>query len=329
LSYWHFYYSGTEALTRFATDEWFGGVDLLLDTVQTMQEDTGMSKIPPYKFQRYTSESLDTLIMQGRGPPVKPNGMTRSLFRPSDDAVTMAYNIPGNAMICVELNHLQTMLSALPSDFQVKSRLGADKDSLLTKAKPIADNICNALTAEMKSKKFGVLPFEIDGYGASYYMDDANVPSLLALPILGYMSNENPVYQKTRDYVLSSENPYYFSGIAANGIGGPHIGFNYSWPMAIVTRAMTSDDVTEIKECLDMLLSSTAGTGFMHESFNVNNVYDYTRDWFAWANGLFGELILQVIVEHPELVIQDQYIAAAQAVVKTPVCISAQENTLL
>lgn len=233
-------------------------------------------------------------------------------------------------MICVELNHLQTLLNALPSDAQKRtSRRGADKDSLLTKAKPISDAICGALETEIRSSKSLVLPYEIDGYGGAYYMDDANVPSLLALPILGYVSNAHPVYQKTRDYVLSSQNPYYFSGTAANGIGGPHVGFNYSWPMAIVTRAMTSTSVDEIKECLDMLLSSTAGTGYMHESFNVNNVYDYTRDWFAWANGLFGELILQVIVEHPELVIQEQYISAAQSVVKTPVCIAAQESPLL
>ena len=44
-----------------------------------------------------------------------------------------------------------------------------------------------------------------------------------------------------------------------------------------------------------MLISTDAGTGFMHESFHVDNPEKYTRSWFAWVNGLFGELILKII----------------------------------
>lgn len=232
-------------------------------------------------------------------------------------------------MICVELNHLKTLLNKLPSS--------VDKDSVYSKTTSVAEGICSSLAEEVSKqqqehKSGGAkasLPYEIDGYGGEYFMDDANVPSLLSLPLLGYMSSSHPVYRKTRSFVLSSENPYFFSGTAAEGIGGPHVGFNYSWPMAIVTRAMTSSDVTEVKACLDMLLASNANTGFMHESFNVNNVKDYTRDWFAWANGLFGELVLQVILQHPQLLIKEESIALAQSVVKTPVSILAQQDTLL
>lgn len=76
-----------------------------------MQKDNGQSPNPPYLFARVTSEALDTLSVQTRGPPAKPQhragttsneevwGLTRSLFRPSDDAVTLPYNIPGSLLL--------------------------------------------------------------------------------------------------------------------------------------------------------------------------------------------------------------------------------------
>jgi meiotically up-regulated gene 157 (Mug157) protein len=226
-------------------------------------------------------------------------------------------------MICVELHHLQALLERLP--------VGATKDSLTSKTQSIADELCGALAKQVAASRLtqSTLPYEVDGFGAQYFMDDANVPSLLSLPLLGYLSSDHPVYEATRGFVLSEENPFFFRGTAAEGVGGPHVGFNYSWPMAIVTRAMTSSSVDEVKTCLDMLLASTAGTGFMHESFNVNNVADFTRTWFAWANGLFGELILQVILLHPELLIKEGSFELAQSAVQTPVSILAQQNTIL
>jgi hypothetical protein len=175
-----------------------------------------------------------------------------------------------------------------------------------------AANECEALAAEINAalQEYGiahhpvygkVLAYEVDGFGNRLFMDDANVPSLLALPYLGALSINDPVYQNTRRMVLSSTNPYFFKGKAAEGIGGPHVGLNYIWPMSIIMRALTSSDKTEIAKCLFWLKKTHAGTGFMHESFNKDDATDFTRKWFAWANTLFGELIIKTHKYYPGL----------------------------
>ena len=108
-------------------------------------------------------------------------------------------------------------------------------------------------------------------------------------------------YLNTRKYILSEENPFFYKGKAGEGIGGPHVGADYIWPISITMRGLTSNDDAEIKKCLDMLQKSHAGTGFMHESFHKDDAAKYTRSWFAWANTLFGELIWKVYREKPEL----------------------------
>jgi len=132
-------------------------------------------------------------------------------------------------------------------------------------------------------------------------MDDANIPSLVSLPYLGVCSINDAVYQRTRGFALSPANPYFFQGSAAEGIGGPHVGLNSIWPMSIIVRAMTSDDDWEILKCLRWLRDTTAGTGFMHESFSKDDASKFTRPWFAWANSLFGELILSLAENRPQL----------------------------
>ena len=126
-------------------------------------------------------------------------------------------------------------------------------------------------------------------------MDDANVPSLLAMAYLGDVDINDKIYQNTRAFVLSPGNPYRFEGRYGVGIGGPHIGTGYIWPMSVMMRAFTSTDDEEIKACIIQLMSTDAGTGFMHESYNADDPKDFTRKWFAWANTLFGELILKLI----------------------------------
>ena len=143
--------------------------------------------------------------------------------------------------------------------------------------------------------------YEIDGFGNAICMDDANVPSLLAMPYLGSCSATDPLYLATRRFVLSEANPYFFRGSAAEGIGGPHIGQDMIWPMAIIMRALTTDDEKEQRQCLAWLKTTHAGTGFMHESFNKNDPTNFTRAWFAWANTFFGELILKLDKTNPKL----------------------------
>ena len=155
-------------------------------------------------------------------------------------------------------------------------------------------------------KKYGIIDhpdfgkvyaFEVDGFGSRVLMDDANVPSLLALPYLGCVDMKDSIYQNTRKMILSDANPYFFKGKAGEGIGGPHVGFNYVWPMSIVMRANTTTDITEIRKCVQMLRDTDGNTGFMHETFHKDNASDFTRSWFAWANTLFGELIYKLVNE--------------------------------
>ena len=139
-----------------------------------------------------------------------------------------------------------------------------------------------------------IYAFEVDGFGGQQLMDDANVPSLLAMAYLDDVERTDPVYENTRRFVWSDDNPYFWRGAAGEGIGGPHIGFNYIWPMSLIMRATTSNDEKEIRYCIETLRDTDGGTGFMHESFHKDNPSDYTRSWFAWTNTLFGELIVKL-----------------------------------
>ena len=128
-------------------------------------------------------------------------------------------------------------------------------------------------------------------------MDDANVPSLLGMGYLGDVPMDDPVYQNTRRFVWSEDNPWFFRGKAGEGIGGPHIGYDMVWPMSIMMKCFTATDDDEIRWCMRTLLATDAGTGFIHESFNKDDANDYTRPWFAWQNTLFGELVLKLIAD--------------------------------
>ncbi len=143
--------------------------------------------------------------------------------------------------------------------------------------------------------------YEVDGFGNAVFMDDANVPSLLALPYLGCCAADDADYLRTRRLVLSETNPYFFRGKAAEGIGGPHVGLGMIWPLGIIVRALTSTSDQEIRTCLRWLRATHAGAGFMHEAFFKDDPTRFTRPWFAWANTLFGELLLRLRAERPRL----------------------------
>jgi meiotically up-regulated gene 157 (Mug157) protein len=316
VSYWHYRYSGNKALKKFANDAWLTAVASVLKTVNTMQIDDGQTENPPYLFQRLAESALDTLPLSGRGPPVKPFGLSKQLFRPSDDAVTHAYNLAGNMRACVELKHLSELLQVI------------GEEKLKSDSNKIGAEICGAIDEVLKiSEKLDTaIPYEIDGYGGTVFMDDANMPSLLSIPILGFMSNSHNIYKKTRDRVFSLNNPYFYKGVSGFGIGGPHEGRNFAWPMYLIVAAMTSNNDEEITELLNVLKTTTANTGLMHEAFNVHDASDFTRSWFAWANGLLGELILQLIVTKPKLLLKDDpdIIKYAQSLVNIPVSLQVQ-----
>ena len=265
-------------------DKWIEGMKAILSTLREQQRKEGHGS---YRFTRVTDRQLDTKCCNGMGNPVKPCGLIASSFRPSDDATTFEFLIPSNFFAVTSLRKAAEILDTV------------NQDTLMAgECRALADEVETALkeNAVVYHPKFGnIYAFEVDGFGNSYLMDDANVPSLLALAYLGDVAPDNPVYRNTRRFVLSDSNPYFFKGIAGEGIGGPHIGYDMIWPMSIMMRAFTSTDDNEIRDCIVMLMNTDAGTGFMHESFHKDNPENFTRAWFAWQNTLFGELILKLI----------------------------------
>lgn len=134
------------------------------------------------------------------------------------------------------------------------------------------------------------------------FQDDANLPSLLSIPHMGYKPASQHVYDNTRAFVLSPSNPYYAHGPVLNAMGGPHLGPGMAWPMGLIMQIMTSDDSVEIAGGIKQLMNSTSGLGMIHESVNSHNNKQWTRQWFAWANGLFGQAILDLAHRKPELI---------------------------
>ena len=263
---------------------WQEAVDKILRTFREQQRKDGPG---PYRFQRTTSRQYDTMSHDGYGNPVKPVGLIASAFRPSDDATVLLYLIPSNFFAVTSLRKAADILTRVNKDLQKANE-----------CKVLADEVEAALKkyAIYNHPKYGnIYAFEADGFGNQLFMDDANVPSLLAMAYLGDVDVNDPIYQNTRRYVWSNDNPYFFHGKAGEGIGGPHVGYDMVWPMSIMMKAFTSTDDEEIRQCIQMLIDTDAGTGFMHESFNKDNASKYTRHWFAWQNTLFGELILKLI----------------------------------
>ncbi len=267
-------------------EEWLQAIELVLQTFHEQQRKNGNG---PYKFQRKTERQLDTMNNDGWGNPVNPVGLIASAFRPSDDATTFQFLVPSNFFAVTSLRKAAKILATVN-----------EKPELAEKCRNLAQEVETALKkyAIFNHPKYGqIYAFEVDGFGNQYFMDDANVPSLLAMPYLGDMDANDPIYQNTRKYVWSKDNPYFFKGTAGEGIGGPHIGYDMIWPMSIMMKAFTSRDEKEIQTCIKMLMDTDAGTGFMHESFNKDNPEKFTRAWFAWQNTLFGELILKQVNE--------------------------------
>ncbi|MBO0930238.1 glycoside hydrolase family 125 protein [Fibrella aquatilis] len=270
--------------------EWQAAMQTVVKTFREQQRKMGKG---PYKFERRTTWATDGVPLGGYGYPAKPNGLICSMFRPSDDATIYPYLIPSNFFAVTSLRQMAELLTAM----KVNAPLAAE-------ARAMANEVDAALKqhATTTHPKFGkVYAYEVNGYGSYNLMDDANVPSLLALPYLGAMPATDPVYQNTRKMLLSDENPFFFKGKAGEGIGGPHVGVDMIWPLSIIIRGLTSTNDAEIKQCIQTLQKVNAGTGFMHEAFHKDDVSKFTRKWFAWANTIFGEFILKTFNERQGL----------------------------
>jgi meiotically up-regulated gene 157 (Mug157) protein len=220
--------------------------------------------------------------------------MIKTGFRPSDDAHKLPFNIPGNAYVVAALRESAVVLTALGE--------ATASGEAVTLAAQVEAGIQAHGVIHHPAANGTVYAYEVDGYGSYYFMDDANLPSLLALPVYGWTNVSDPVYQRTRALVLSQSNPWFFSGSAGAGVGGPHDGLFRVWPMSYISMAHTTANDTELASLLTTLVASTGCTGLMHESIDMNDAGSYTRSWFAWANSYFAGLILDIAETKPELI---------------------------
>ncbi len=283
----HGYWKATGGTQPFDA-RWGEAMRLVVATMRVQQRLNGLG---PYHFQRTAASPTETLGEKGFGNPVNPVGLIASGFRPSDDACLFPFLVPSNLFAVTSLRQLAEMANGILHD-----------SALANEANALAGEVETALRryAVANTPSGTIWAFEVDGFGSQVLMDDANVPSLLGLPYL--RSSPDPaLYARTRAFVWSGRNPWFFRGTAGEGIGGPHVGRDMIWPMSQTIYALTSTSDDEIRHALRMLQASTAGTGFMHESYNKNDPKNFTRAWFAWANTLFGELIATLAATKPEL----------------------------
>ena len=258
------------------------GLHTILDVWRTEQCHEEKS---PYSFVRKNCYFTDTLARNGKGALVKSGiGLTWSGFRPSDDACVYGYLIPSNMFATVVLGYMQTIALEV-----------LDDELLAAEAASLKEEIHNAIEslAIVKNEYYGrIYAYEMDGFGQYLLMDDANVPSLLAMDYLGYEASDREVVENTRRFILSSGNPYYYEGTCAKGIGSPHTRPDYIWHISLAIQGLTSRTREEKLAILQTMKNTDAGKGMMHEGFCVNDPSKYTREWFSWANAMFCELAL-------------------------------------
>ena len=280
------------ALTHDATplgEQFIRTVETVLDTFETEQRHSEKSD---YSFIRVGEYAQDTLPNGGKGDVIPYTGMIWSAFRPSDDRCVYNYFIPGNIFAVATLRKLsESDDSVLPADI---------KERCSTLARVIDDGIQKYGVVE--HPKFGkIYAYETDGKGNYVFMDDGNAPSLMSLPYLGYCTADNPIYKNTRKFILSKENPFYFEGNAASGIGSPHTPDGYVWHIGLLIQGLTADTVEEKRQILHTILSTHAGTYYMHEGFDKDDPTKFTRPWFAWANSLLALFVMENRKIIPEL----------------------------
>ncbi|KAK4443583.1 hypothetical protein QBC34DRAFT_310689 [Podospora aff. communis PSN243] len=293
----HDYHSATSDTSFFSSQKWITTIETILNTTTALlagsYTPSGHPARPVYTFQRTTSSSYETLPNTGIGSPVKAGtGMVRSAFRPSDDACTYQLFVPGNMMFSRYLG--------LCAGIMERVGRGETARRMREMARGIREGV--ERFGKVWHRRWGrIYAYEVDGFGGAGVMDDANIPSLLSAPLSGYLDRNDPIYQNTRRFVLSEDNPYYMFGAVINGTGGPHVGPGMAWPMSLIVRILTSDNDAEIVSSLKQILSSTNKLGLIHESVNSHDASIWTRQWFSWANGLFGQMILDLKDRKPHL----------------------------
>mgnify|MGYP000804800468 CR=1 FL=1 len=277
-----YHYWKTTGDTSIFDAEWIKAIQNILTTFRDQQRRDGRGS---YHFQRVTERALDTMTNDGWGNPVKPVGLIASSFRPSDDATTFQFLIPSNFFAVSSLRKAAEILT------EVNNR-----PELAKECTDLAGEVETALRkyATYNHPKYGTIyAFEVDGFGNHLLMDDANVPSLLAMSYLGYEPESQEVADNTRKLILSEANPFYYSGTKLSGIGSPHTPVRYVWHISKAIEGLTAPTKEEKHQMIHELMATDGGTGLMHEGVFVDDPTIYTREWFSWANAMFCELVMQ------------------------------------
>lgn len=339
------YWEHTHDLAFFARYNWIDAVAAAVEAAGAMRlgtyDEDGHVLPSAWTFTGWTNRGSETLTNDGLGNPVRTNGMVRSAFRPSDDACIFQLFVPANMMWAKYLEEASVMMQELGEGAAPPGILSAEKQTLakeLTEEmRDFAAGIRNGIDRDgiVTHREFGeIFAYEVDGFGGANLMDDANVPSLLSMPLFKYADSRFPlpwlkdskgsgrtkkdyfkIYQNTRRFIMSSWNPYWAWGPALSAVGGPHLGPGKGWPMAALVAGLSAfeeetgylddrgkpvvsssekDLKAEVELQLKMVLDSTSGWGVVHESVASWSPAAFTRAWFGWANGLMGEYVIRI-----------------------------------
>ncbi|KAK7470856.1 hypothetical protein VKT23_002272 [Stygiomarasmius scandens] len=286
------YFNATQD-SSFINDNWFAAINQIFRVIEEQSQpsfDEDFNFVSFYNWTGGNGALSPAVPNDGNGEPKAFTGMVGTSHRPSDDLSVFAFLTPANAMLSVELSHLADILDAAGQGQNI-SQSAREWSSTIRSA------IWNTTLLD------GIFAYETNGFGARYVMDDANVPSLLSLPYLGFLDKSDENYVRTRELLLSGRNPYFSAGKNFSGIGGPHVDAWHPWPMSQVSAIFGTDDDNEILTRLYTIVNNTAGLGLIHESQSIYNGSDYTRPWFAWANSYFAEMILDLAARKPGLIL--------------------------
>ena len=237
-----------------------------------------------FVFRRRLGRLGGSLSHRGVGAPVGWTGMTWSGFRPSDDACVYGYHVPANALASVSLERLATLL-----------KISGRAKALAAEARDLSEEIDAGILRHgiVEHPVAGrIFAYEVDGLGRTLLIDDANVPSLLSLPYLGFCPRNDPVYRATRTWALGPANPTWVSGDTIRGIGSTHTRRGFVWPLAIAMEGLTASSEHEREDALQRLERTLWAEGLFHESVDAADPRRYTRQWFSWADMLYVELVL-------------------------------------
>ncbi|KAI5116282.1 hypothetical protein M0805_009933 [Coniferiporia weirii] len=298
LSRLYYEYSGDEEIFMYNGRQWFNAVEAIFTVIQEQATPTFDSNGNVVSYYNISGPNQQYMINDGRGPPKRNTGLVGTTYRPSDDVVIFPYNIPHQAMLVVELRALADLLKKI----DVRPDLASEA---IQRAQTVEDAIYKYGVVD--SPDWGkVFAYEVDGYGGISIQDDANVPSLVSIPYLGFVDNTNEIYRNTRAMLLNPDgNPYYGVGPVIRGVGSHHVNEEHPWPMGLVTEVITGFDDDDILAKLEYLKNTTTGLGLIHESVQTHDVNDFTRQWFAWANSYFAESILSIASTKPHLLFED------------------------